>query len=210
MANSWGLCIYVHPTCWVVCTGWTTWVGTPGAGGLESDRLSLECTEPSRDGRGFVRRSNKSNRKASHPYHKFSTHDILLRNRNNSHRRTSCKKVFFCSAEERLTVGMRKSVSVHLSFHPYILHTEGQPWTANLPRWRDKSLHLVNMQIRWEREMRDTWGMMDRGRKTEDGGWAEERVILTHFLVSLMAENILLELVCTVQLSRRCSYFNLG
>lgn len=55
-----------------------------------------------------------------------------------------------------------------LSFHPYILHAEGQPWTANLPRWREKSLHLVNMQIRWEREMKDTGGMMTEG---ENIGW---------------------------------------
>ena len=46
---------YVHVTCCVVCTGWTTWVGTPGAGGLESDRLSLEWTEPSRDSKREIR-----------------------------------------------------------------------------------------------------------------------------------------------------------
>lgn len=40
--------VCVHLTCCVACTGWTTWVGTPGAGGQESDRLSLEWTEPSR------------------------------------------------------------------------------------------------------------------------------------------------------------------
>ena len=56
-------------TCEVVCTGWTTWVGTPGAGGLESDRLSLEWTEPSGDHTGrtkerrFIRSSNKYHQK---------------------------------------------------------------------------------------------------------------------------------------------------
>lgn len=59
--------ICVHLTCWVVCTGWTTWVGTPGAaGGLESDRLSLEWTEPSMDRkreRSCISWLNKLNKK---------------------------------------------------------------------------------------------------------------------------------------------------
>ncbi len=96
----------------------------------------------------------------------------------------SATKFIFCSAEERLIVGRRTSVSVQLSLHPYILHAEGQPWTANLPRWRERSLHLVNMQIRWEGEMRDTWGMMDRGWRLGRGEGNAD------FLVPFRWENI--------------------
>lgn len=91
------VCVCVCITCCVVCTGWTTWVGTPGAGGLESDRLSLEWTEPSTDGRERLRgkkiwSDNPTNpkREAS----KFSTYDKTLQNCNNSHCKTFRDKVF--------------------------------------------------------------------------------------------------------------------
>ena len=76
-------------------------------------------------------------------------------------------------SEETDSREVKKCLSVPLCFHPYILHAAGQPWTANLPRWREKSVHLVNMQIRWEREMRDTRGGW--WREGENRGWRAGR-----------------------------------
>lgn len=108
MANSWGLFIGVHLTCGVVCTDWTTWVGTPGAGGLESDKLSLEGMESSVDEtekvkeKGFIWRSGKFNWKPIHHHFKRSTHDRLAPNRNNSHHRTSRNQVSFLLYWEKM------------------------------------------------------------------------------------------------------------
>lgn len=164
--------ICVHLTCGVVCTDWTTWVGTPGAGGLESDKLSLEGTESSVDEtqkvkeKGFIWRSGTFNWKPIHHRFKRSTHDRLVPNRNNSHHRTSRNQVSFFALLRK--DGQWGGGEVCLSNSHFILIScmqKGQPWTANLPRWREKSLHLVNMEIRWEgKKERYVW-VDNSGRK---------------------------------------------